>query len=386
MKPTRSTRASSAIQSPHTRSLAAQEPAQPEVPPFGEGTRDRIARAWTRFWFTPVDSIGLHVVRLLAGLLLIAWLLPFAGYLEGFFGVHGWLDPKAFTEAARMSNGEFSPGWSVLYLCGENTTLLTGVYWISLVVLTAFTLGVFPRITAAMAWVIVASFTSNPAFEYEGDALLLILAFYLMVAYVLFGQRSPGLSWPARLLGPMRVWPLVPTERDAEGEPRPSLAANVTLRLLQVHFALVIFTSGLHKLQFGDWWAGVALWFPLHPPFKTTLAKALANKPHVETYFSLLNIGAYAMLAWQIGFPLFAWRPRWRPVLLGGAVIGWVGAAFMWDLPIIGPAILIGCLSFVSSAGWHRALAWLPVTGRSRTATAIISEQPPTLVATGQRS
>src|SRR5262249_9045042 len=116
VKPTRSTRTSPAIQSPHTRGLAAQEPARIDGPSFGEGTRDRIARAWTRFWFTPVDAIGLHVIRLLAGLLFIAWLLPFAGYLEQFFGINGWLDPKAFTEAARLTNGAFFPSWSILYL------------------------------------------------------------------------------------------------------------------------------------------------------------------------------------------------------------------------------------------------------------------------------
>jgi hypothetical protein len=385
VKPTRSTRTSAAIQSPHTRGLAAQEPARIDGPSFGEGTRDRIARAWTRFWFTPVDAIGLHVIRLLAGLLFIAWLLPFAGYLEGFFGIRGWLDTRAFAEAARLSNGEFFPSWSVLYLCGENTALIATVYWVSLAILAAFALGIYPRVTAVLTWVIVASFTANPAFEYEGDALLLIQAFYLMIAYVLLGQLTPGLSWRARLLGPALVWPLGRTERNAEGEQVPSVAANVMLRLLQVHFALVVFTSGLHKLQFGDWWAGVALWFPLHPPFKTTLAEAMANKPYADTYLSLLNIGTYAVLAWQIGFPLFAWRPRWRPVLIGGAVIGWLGSAFLWGLPLIGPAILIGCLSFVSPAGWRRVLAWLPGNRTAQTASATQSEQTPSLVAAGQR-
>ena len=48
----------------------------------------------------------------------------------------------------------------------------------------------------------------------------------------------------------------------------PSIAANLTVRLVQVHFAIVLVVSGLHKLQFGDWWSGVAWWYPLNPPFE----------------------------------------------------------------------------------------------------------------------
>src|SRR5262249_10175398 len=269
-------------------------------------------------------------------------------------------------EATRLANGVFSPGWSVAYWCGGDPTALVAFFWSSVAVVVLFTLGVFPRLTAVLAWVVVASFTANPAFEYEGDALLLMLTFYLMIGYMLLGQRAPGHSLLSRLLGSPRTWPLAAREHD-DVEPRRSVGASLALRLIQVHLAVLFVTSGLHKLQFGDWWAGVALWFPLHPPFKTTLAEAMVNKPHVETYFALLNIGAYATLAWQIGFPLFAWRPRWRPVLISGAVIGWLGAAFMWELPIIGPAILIGCLSFVSPAGWHRLLSWLPLARRQGT-------------------
>ena len=384
MKPIRSAPSSSAVQSPHTRAYAASSDV-PEAPPASEPALERISRGWTRFWFTPVDAIGLHLIRLLVGLLLVAWLLPFAGYLEEFFTTRGWLDKQAFEQASWLTNGEFAPNASILDLLGSNATSLTATYWASLAILLAFALGFLPRITAILAAVIVASFTANPAFEYEGDALLLTLIFYLTVAYILFGQRTPGISWTSRLFGPLLVWPLGRRKRDPHGEPRPSLAANVTLRLLQVHFALIIFTSGLHKLQFGDWWAGVALWFPLHPPFKTTIAEAMANRPNWEAYLGLLNIATYAILAWQIGFPLFAWRPRWRFVVIGGAAIGWIGAAFLWGLPLIGPAILIGCLSYVSPTTWRWILNRLPSKSNAAVAAIRNSEKSASLVSAGQR-
>jgi hypothetical protein len=313
--------------------------------------------------------VGLHVIRTLTGLLLLSWLLlTYAGNIESLLSPQGWVDVQALDDAARLAQSikvpgqeaPFAPKWSILYWCGGNLLALNAVFWASVGMLLLFTLGVYPRLTAVLTWVVVASFTANPAFEYEGDALLLILAFYLMVGYLLSGQRRTGLGWPGRLFGSSRAWPLRALERDESGAPIGSIGANLALRLIQVHFALVIVTSGLHKLQFGDWWAGVALWFPLHPPFKTTLADVLVNKPYVNTYFSLLNIATYFTLAWQIGFPLFAWRPRWRIVLLGGGAIGWLAGAFLWQLPLIGPAFLIACLSFVSPAGWHRVLGWLP--------------------------
>jgi len=350
---------------PHARPFAGSDRERPSgVHDNTPSTASGLAGAWSRFWFAPIDPTGLHVVRVLTGLLLLGWiLLTFWGNVASFVGPYGWMDVRAFTEASRLPGGELSPGWSVAYLCGGNETALTAFFWGSVAVLVLFTLGILPSVTAVLTWVVVASFTANPAFEYEGDALLLMLTFYLMVGYVLLGQRALGLSLPARLLGTLRTWPLATRNRD-DGEPRPSTGANLALRLIQVHLAIVFVTTGLHKLQFGDWWAGVALWFPLHPPFKTTLVEALANKPYADTYLALLNVATYVTLAWQIGFPLFAWRPRWRIVLLGGAAVGWLATAFVWGLPVVGQALLIGCLSFVSPAGWQRILGWLP--GKSR--------------------
>jgi hypothetical protein len=312
-----------------------------------------LVRSWIAFWFTPVDPVGLHVLRVLAGLLFLAWLLPFAGHLDSLFGLHGWFDQKAYAEIDQMP-GLFPPvGWSLLYLrwVGANPGVLTAVYGVSLAVIALFTLGVAPRLTAVLTWVVVISFTANPALYYEGDVLLRVLAFYLMVGYLLLGLRSTDQPRASVLLGPM--WFLRGPWRW------PSVGANLALRLLQVHVAIVIVASGLHKLQFGDWWGGVALWYALYPPLETTLAQARANAGQYEAYLTLLSLATYAVLVWQLGFPLYAWRPSWRFVLVGGALIGWLGTAFVYRLPLIGPAILIGCLGFLTPEEWRRVFGWM---------------------------
>src|SRR5262249_50679035 len=141
--------------------------------------------AWTRFWFAPVDPIGLHWLRFLSGLLFLCWLLPFAGQYEALFGLDGWFDREAFLEASRLPGGSPVPlGWSFLYLCGSDPTLLALAYWGSIAVLALFTLGIATRVTAVLTWVIVVSFLANPAIHFDADFLLGILAFYLMIGHV----------------------------------------------------------------------------------------------------------------------------------------------------------------------------------------------------------
>ena len=308
--------------------------------------------AWSRFWFTPIAPTGLHCVRVLSGLLFLGWLLAFLGHQAAFFSLNGWIDTEALHKMIRQPDLAPAPiGWSILYLAGESPELFPAIYWGSILVLALFTLGVATRITGVLTWVIVVSFVANPATSFEGDYLLAILAFYLMIAYLLTGLRNGDLSLPERILGSSgHILFLRP------GDARPSAAANLVLRLMQIHLAIILVTSGLHKLQLADWWAGVAFWYPMHPPFQTTAESLRREIPNAQATLFFLSLAQYLVLAWQIGFPLFAWRAGWwRAALLGGAALGWLGAVFIYRLPLFGPFVFIGCLSFLRPEEW----AWL---------------------------
>src|SRR5262249_11501984 len=136
-----------------------------------------------------------------------------------------------------------------------------------------------------------------------------------------------------------------------------SIAANLTLRLIQVHFAIVLLVSGLHKLQFGDWWGGVAWWYLLNPPLEMTPEKFLARAANADGYLAFLSLGQYAALAWQLTFPLFAWRRGWRGLLLLGGAAGWVGSLVIYRQPLFGPILFVACVSFVSAEEWRRLRA-----------------------------
>ncbi len=324
-----------------------------------------LLSGWTRFWFGAVNPRGLHGLRVLSGLLFLLWLVPLAGQQGALFGLNGWFDRQAYIEASRLPEGPPVPiGWSLLYLAGSNPVLVDALWWGAVAVFVLFTLGLWVRVTAVLTWVLVVSFLASPAVNYDADYLLAVLAFYLMIGYVLLGQWSRPLTLAGRILGPRDTFLFAPRGEDAEKSNPPSHAANLAVRLLQVHFALIMVVSGLHKLQFGEWWGGVAYWYPLHPPFTTTAADVRAEAAHAGLTLFCLSLVEYLALAWQIGFPAFAWRRRWRVVLLGGAVLSWVASIWVYGQPLFGPMYLIACLSYLTPAEWEwLAARTAPLTG-----------------------
>jgi len=321
---------------------------------------------WIHFWFDPIHPVGLHTLRFLAGLLFAFWVLTLAGNQTAFFGLRGWVDresawrlTRVFLDpdgrdlegAANQPEAFRRSGWSLFYLFGSkpawvNTLWVNTLYWISIALFLLFAVGLWTRVTSVLTWLMVASFIGNPLTRLDAEPLLGMLAFYLMIGYLLLGQWNRQVSLYDRILGSNE------TLLFGRGEQPPSVSANVAIRLLQVHFALVVVVSGLHKLQIGDWWSGVAFWYPLHPPFQTTLESLRAERANAASTFFFLSLAQYLMLAWQLGFPFFAWRKSWRIVLLGGALIGWIGCIAIYKQPLFGPIYCIGALSYLTPAEW----------------------------------
>src|SRR5262249_22815324 len=133
-----------------------------------------------------------------------------------------------------------------------------------------------------------------------------------------------------------------------ESQPQQSHAANLALRLLQIHFAIVVVTGGLHKLQFGEWWSGAALGHPMNPTLEMTRERLSSLAADASTRMLFISVATYVVLAWQLTSPLFAWRPRWRVVLLVGAVVGWAGSVFLYREPLFGPVLLIASLAYLT--------------------------------------
>jgi hypothetical protein len=330
--------------------------------------------AWTQFWFAPIPTLGLHCLRVACGSLFLFWLLSLVGHQQAFFSQSGWLDRQALIEIQELerrnraqqaqfftqSNTPPMIGWSILYLAGDDQEMFQLLYYGAFTVILLFTLGVATRLTGILTWVAVVSFLSNPEFSYEADCLLGILAFYMMIAYLLVGQWHGNLSLFERILGSRHDflfarWLFAPAK---QGDATSSTATFV-LRLLQIHFVIILVTSGLHKLQMGDWWSGAALFYPLHPPLHTSLKTMQSEWGNTATILFVLSLVQYLAVAWQITLPFFAWRRGWcRVLLLGGGICAWIGMMLVFRLPIFGPFILLGCFSFLGPDEWQRMKNW----------------------------
>jgi hypothetical protein len=290
------------------------------------------------------------------------WLITLAGHQQEFFGLGGWVDApsaarlkRAFFDpdgkidpiAAANIQESYYPGWSLFYLFGSSSAWVNALFWGSIVVFAVFAVGLWTRITGVLTWIMVVSFVANPVTRLDAEPLLGVLTFYLMIGYLLLGQWNTDVPWFERALGSKR------TLLFGRGYQPPSVGANLAIRLLQIHFAIVVVISGLQKLQSGDWWSGAAFWYPLHSPFETTPESLAAEGARAGRQLFFLSLAQYVFLAWQLAFPLFAWRKSWRVVLLGGVVIGWTGCLAIYKEPLFGPIYCIGALSFLTSAEWQ---------------------------------
>lgn len=320
-------------------------------------SKSGILANWITFWFLPSQPTGLHVIRVGFGLLALVWMLSFAGYVHDFFGFDGWFDRAAIVERATLLKSQEivdDQSWSLLYLVADQPALLTAVFWASVAVVAAFTLGFFTRITSVLTWLIVISFTANPFIEVDTDVFFRIISFYLMIGYLFLDLQNASLPAWQRYTSATNHW-LGTTLRHGE---TPSSAATVAIRLLQVHFALAVVIMGLHKLQSAEWWAGVSYWYPMHRASETSLDAINELRNRSTSYLNFISIAGYIVLAWQIFFPTFAWRGglcRW--VLLGGALVGLVGLMIIYPIPLLGPTFFLLCLSYLTDREWFWVLS-----------------------------
>src|SRR6185437_4066225 len=121
----------------------------------------------------------------------------------------------------------------------------------------------FSRVTAVLAWVVLVSTVQRlPVALFGFDQILPTLALYLAAT----GASGQAVSID-RFLARWRVARADWSRRRRDGRvpagsgvPRPTVSANLALRLIQLHVCLVYGMAGLAKLQGPAWWNGMAMW------------------------------------------------------------------------------------------------------------------------------
>ena len=384
-----------------------------------------LAAGWRSFWFTPADPLVLGVQRIAAGLVLIyvvavsTPLLPSLYAPDGLIDHHtanlfrtespvslmreeweppeGSIPPLTAEEAEKERRGltppqRMPPVWRPERTPRQNPELdpyylrwgltpqfaydegalqfspyfhLRDLRWMQfvhgcgLLVAVLFTLGFCTRVTSVLAWVYALSLIHRALFAVFGmDTMLAITLFYLMLSPSGARLSVDRLIQRARRARFALRHPEVVVPMEVE----PSIAANVGLRLFQVHFCIIYINSGMSKLQGAAWWNGEAIWqtlanyeftpvrFDLYTQLLTFLTSSL------PLWHLTLFAGSLFTIVLEIGLPFLIWYPRWRPIVLMGSVMLHTGIAMTMGMTSFSLMMLVMLGAFLPAASIRRLL------------------------------
>jgi hypothetical protein len=247
----------------------------------------RLARS--TWWTEPVRAERLAALRIGVGATLM---LDIAGtYLpryQDFFGVGSLTPPASNAQIPLLEWHRFlldpvaSPGaWLAILLL-----------WMAAA--ACLTVGVWPRLSAGVAWLISMSVISlNPLLHNNGDQVRNILLFMLMLCPC--GAEWSVATWRRTGRAGVFVYPW-------------------PLRLLFLQLIVVYFMNGLFKLRGDHWQTGQALTYLLGDTGWTRWSFAAWPIPE-----KALHVATWTVLAWELAFPVLMFLPACRvPALLMG--------------------------------------------------------------------
>jgi len=304
------------------------------------------ARAWNAFWFTPADPLPLAVVRIATGLLLAWSRFVWLADVDAFFGTAGWLPPE---HAWRMNDQPWQ--WSG-YFAAPGPNGIRVIAGLTLVAAVLLTVGLATPLAAVVALVgFLSAANRAPLNTFGFDDTLGMLLIPLAI-----GPAGARLSLD-RALG------------AGGGDGTWSVAANIALRLIQVHLCVVYFFSGCGKMLGASWWEGTALWgAAANVQYRTLDLTWLAWHPLVT---NALTLGT---LFWEAAYPALVWPRLTRRLWIAMAVAVHLGIGLAMGMMEFGLAMIIANLAFVPAAAWHRLLR--PLSDRILHPTGTPSSQP----------
>jgi hypothetical protein len=290
---------------------------------YAEESARALSESWDAFWFKPADPTLLGLIRILTGMMLLYTHAVWGLVLPDFFGEGGWLNERL---VRTLSDGNYS--YSLWWLVPDEW--MWPAYWLSMAVLTMFTVGLWTRATSILAFLITVSYIYRvSAASFGLDQINAMLALYLAI-----GPSGDALS--------IDRWRGVRRGRAPADAPPRSAGANLALRLINVHMCVIYFFAGISKLQGEAWWNGEAMW------------RAFANLEYQSidmTWMAwhprILDLLTHVSVLWELSFCALIWRPRLRPLVLAGAVPLHVGIGACLGMWTFGLIMLVGCASFL---------------------------------------
>ena len=294
-------------------------------PRYWQNLVEGIGHGWNRFWFTAIDPLPLAVIRIGTGLVTVLHLLSFNSDLTRWFANNGILPVSVIRNLEALQGGG---GYGFSYLTFfQQPSELWAVHAVANVIANALTLGVFTRVTSVLTLLIVLSYSHRaPMLTGQLEPVLSMLLFYLC-----FGPAGARLSVDRWLYGRLG-WKL----------PERSIAAVVSVRLIQVHGAAFYAMIGLSKLYGDAWWSGEGVWLLLAQTHSRPF-----DLSWLREYPRVLNAWTHLIVAYELLFPVLIWNRLARPLMLAIGVFVWLSIGLITGLVPYALAMLIVNRAFV---------------------------------------
>lgn len=255
-----------------------------------------VVRRWEGFWFEPVATSTLGVLRICFGLVVFAWTVSLAPDLSAFFSSAGVVGAQPT-----------APGvWGVLGIAPGGGVVL-GLYAALLAASLALAAGWRTRLASVVVFVGLLSFQRRDPWVFNsGDGLLRVIAFYLMLA-------------PAGASVSVDRW-----RRERERFWEFPARAPWAIRLMQIQLSVIYLGGVWDKLRGTTWNDGTAVSYAL----RVSDLAALPVPAFLSRTPVIVNLLTFGTLATELAIGILVWnRGLRRWVLSLGVVfhlaIGW---------------------------------------------------------------
>ncbi len=301
----------------------------------------QLTEAWNEFWFTPSPAATLCLLRILVGSMLCYTHLVWTLELPTFFSVEGVFSAqyqRDFTGGSPFQASHFH--WL------NSAWWLWGTHAVCLLILVAFTIGFWTRITSVLAFLVVVSYANRASGALFGlDQINGFLTMYLAIA-----PCGVMYSWDA--------YRQKPGQASLSAEANRFTMATIATRLMQLHLCVVYLFAGLGKLQGVAWWDGTAIWGAFASyEYQTLDMTWMVHLPW------LVNILTLVSVFWELSYPFLVWPRLTRPVYLLMAVLLHLGIGLCMGMITFGLIMIFANLAFLppelTQQAIHRAGQWL---------------------------
>lgn len=287
----------------------------------------RARNGWNRFWFAPQSTAPVEVIRIVFGVLATAWMLSLVPVLDPFFGADGVIT------ARQLPAG----GWTLFTL-----TLGTPFVWVmwvaGLLAAVALTVGFRTRVAALVVFVVMMSVTRSAPLAFNaGDALLRILAFYVLLMPA--GSAVSVDRWRADRAN---VWSF----------PR---RAPWALRLAQIQLSVIYISTVWEKAGGAHWRDGTAVSYAV----RIGEVSRVPVPSFVTDSLLLTQLATYGTLAGELAVGVLVWNRTARPYVLAIGVLLHLSIELTLAVGFFSMAIVTLYLAFLPPERAEQVLRWV---------------------------